>query len=188
MSILVPSDFVGRVAISQNKFDAADLQSYIDELEIKYLDDLLGCELSALLITDLALPVSGEPTAQRFKNIYDKFCHDITGLVFPLPWHHDFFEFFVERSRQNRSRGIKEMLKGFIYFEYVRDQPLTNSSIGVSESKGVASSLVTSQNSGLSFRYNDSINDYWNIQFFINENLTDYPEYNGVRKNVVGIV
>lgn len=187
MSILVPSDFIGKVAITQNDIDTVKLQVYIDELEVQYLDDLLGCELSTLLIADLALPITGEPTAQRFKDIFNKFCIDISGFVFSSPWHHEFFEFFVEH-RQNRSRGIKEMLKGFIYYEYVRDQQQINSSIGITKSKGIASDLVSSVNNGIAFRYNDSIVDYWNIQFFINENLSVYSEYNGLRKQATGIV
>ena len=187
MSILVPSDFVGKVAITQDDITAVKIQRYIDELEVQYLDDLLGCELSTLLIADLALPPAGEPTAQRFKDIFDKFCIDITGLVFPFPWSHDFFEFFVEH-RQNRSRGIKEMLKGFIYFEYVRDQPIINSSVGMTRSKGVASDVIGSLNNGIVFGFNNALKDYWNIQFFINENLTTYSEFNGIRKEPTGII
>ncbi|GAG46870.1 unnamed protein product, partial [marine sediment metagenome] len=71
---------------------------------------------------------------------------------------------------------------------YTRDQPQTNSSIGTSTSKGVASDLVAPINTTAIKNYNLSILDYWNIQYYICENSSVYPEYNGIKKQPTGIV
>lgn len=184
MSILAPSDFKGSVSIAQNKFDTSDLQLYIDEWENELIDNLLGCELADLFRADL---VDNVPQTQRFIDIFNPFCEDIESQTLHLHWpSHVFFQFHVHGGAQNRSRGMKEMLKGLIYLLYVRDQPRINSSIGTTDSKGVASVLVPSTT--LVLPYNRSINDYWNIQFFIVEDEDTYPEFEGIRKDAISVI
>lgn len=190
MSILAPSDFTGTVAIAQNQNDSAKLQQYIDEWEDILTDDLLGCELGDLFRTDFASVPAGEPTAQRFKDIYDKFCNDIDTPSVYYSWSccYEYYHLYCI-NMQNKSRGMKEMLKGLIYLLYVRDQPNVNNSIGTSKSKGVASELVPATQ--LTLPYNRSINDYWNIQYFIVKEEADngtYPEFNGIKKGVISII
>ncbi len=187
MSLTKPSDYKGTVAISKNKYDKADLQLYLDELEPEYLKDLLGCDLYDAFVADLALAPVGQPTAQRFIDIYNAFCIDIDTICYTYDWYNTYYAYYSLNS-QNRSRGIKEMLKGFMYLEYVRDQEKTNSSVGVSKSKGVASDLIGANKAGLKKAYNKSIKDYWNIQYFICQDLTTYPEYNGIRKQGLSII
>ena len=184
MSIIVPSDFKGSVAIAQNKNDVSKLQEYINEWEDELIDNLLGCELADLFRADL---VNNVPQTQRFIDIFDPFCEDIESQTLHLHWpSHIFFQFHVHRGAQNRSRGMKEMLKGLIYLLYVRDQPMINGSIGTTESKGVASTLIPANR--LTLPYNRSINDYWNIQFFIVEDEDMYPEFEGITKDVISVI
>ena len=147
--------------------------------------DLLGCDLYDLFVADL--DGNGVPQTARFTAIYDAFCIDIEGTSFNFKWSYDYYNYYCQ-NRQNKSRGILAMLRGFMFFEYTRDQPQLNSSIGTSTSKGVASDLKTPNQTALKKQYNKSILDYWNIQFFICENESDYPEYNGLRKGSVTII
>lgn len=185
MSLTKPSDYKGSVKIAQNDFDTDFLQDYLDEKEPDYLRDLLGCELYDLFVADL---INGIPQTQRFIDIYNAFCNDIDSICFIDPiWNAWFIESFCF-NEQNRSRGVMEMLKGFMYFEYVRDQPIANSSVGPNVSVGIASDLVPLNSTAIKKAYNKSIKDYWNIQFFIQDNETDYPEFNGVIKRSISIL
>jgi hypothetical protein len=50
MSILAPSDFVGRYAITQHPTNATKIQSYIDMIEPSIMNELFGVELLALYV------------------------------------------------------------------------------------------------------------------------------------------
>jgi hypothetical protein len=185
MSLTKPSDYNGRVAITQNKFDASDLQIYLDNLEADYLQDLLGCDLYDLFVADL--DVDNLPQTQRFIDIYNKFCNDISTSFYPGQWYFDYYNLYC-LNKQNKSRGMLKMLEGFMYFEYVRDQDKLNSSIGVSKSKGVASNMVAPTNTNVIREYNKSLLDYWNIQYYICDNSDVYPEYNGIIKESISLI
>lgn len=188
MSFTTPSDYKGINNITQNKYDVSYLQEYIDELEEEYLTDLLGCELYDLFIADLDL--SGLPQSARFIAIYEKICEDIDSLLFLNPYNPFYYDYYDSYCyhRQNRSRGMVEMLKSFVYAEYVREQANTNSSIGLNKSKGVASDPVRLDGSAIRRNFNKGINDFWNIQYYICENSVTYPEFNGIRREKLSIL
>ena len=167
MSTTQPSDYKESVRISQNELDQDILHEYLDEKEPEYLTDLLGCDLYALYEADL--DVNGVPQTAPYTTIYEPLCID-------------------DDCGQNRSRGIKEMLKGFMYFEYVREQHEINSSIGMSKSKGIASDLLLPASTTIKRPYNRSINDYQNIQYYICQNETDFPTYKGITKESISIL
>lgn len=154
------TDYVGEFQITQDKFSTKKLNTYINRYELTYLNRLLGCELAKLFIADLN--PSGVPTDQRFIDIYDIFCKMIACEL-------------------EESAGIKEMLLGFIYFEYVKNN---NSFVGTSgnkssetENSNEAGSLVHN----VYARYNLSIETYSAIQAYICDNMTVYPEFEGVK-------
>lgn len=188
MSFTKSSDYKGINNISQNKYDSAYLQDYIDELEKEYLTDLLGCDLYALLIADL--DIDGIPQTARFTALYEAICVDIESVYYGGDnswWYSEYYQHYCG-NKQNRSRGMVEMLKSFIYAEYVREQANTNSSIGLSKSKGVASDMVRLDASAIRRNFNKGMNDYWNIQYYICENSATYPEYNGLRREKVSVL
>lgn len=189
MSLLTATDFTGIFAVSQNKYDSAKLQLYIDQLEESYLEELMGCDLYALYKADL--DVNNIPQTQRFIDIFNKFCYDTQYCVKDCePNYFDYPLYFLNYcfNYQNKSRGIKDMLRGFMFAEYTRDQQITNSSIGANKSTGVASSLVANSAQAIRRHYNDSIKDYWNIQYYIVENESTYPEFKGVKKEYISIL
>lgn len=186
MSLTKPSDYKGTVNIAQDKYDRAALQDYLDELESSYLEDLLGCDLYALFVADL--DVNNVPQTARFLTIYNKFCFDIDNCCFiDQLWLFNYTNYYCNNG-QNKSRGMVEMLKGFLYFDYIRDQQITNSSIGANKSKGVASDLVSNKSTAMVRAYNKSILDYWNIQYYLKDNEDVYPEFNGIIKESISIL
>jgi len=167
MSLTTQTDYKGTVRISQNGLDGDILQDYLDEKEPMYLKDLLGCDLYDLYVADL--DVNEIPQTAPYTTIFNPICND-------------------DDCDQKRSRGIKEMLKGFMYFEYVRDQHQINSSIGVSRSKGVASDMILPGSSIINKPYNLAVKDYQAIQYYICQNMTDFPTYEGLKKEAISII
>lgn len=161
MGILIKNtDFVGAYRISQNCF--SDLDVYIEENERKYIEDLLGSELSQEFISDLN---AMQPQTQKFIDIYDPFTED-DGISI------------------NRSEGMKKMLIGMIYFDYVRDVNFKVTTGGVKRNAVEVSNDVGTNEHDLWRRYNRSIETYNAIQGFICDNLPTYSNYNGQMKYV----
>lgn len=162
MAILIQtSDFTGKYSIAQNSF--TPLQSYINKYEKEYLVDLLGVELYDLFAADVT---SYAPVTPIYQSIYNPFKQDYNKCIV-------------------YSVGMKEMLLGFIYFEYMRDQKIKNTITGA-----VVNANENARESGFSefnlfSKYNEGIHTYEAIQWFINENKTDYPTYNGKCKKLM---
>ncbi len=160
------SDFVGKYAIASNSFTSDALQPYIDKFELSYLRDLLGVDLTDLLLADITTPFA-EPDTTIYKTIYNELAIDDSGLF----------------CKQLRSIGIKNMLLGFIYFEYVRQQPVKNTITGNVIAQNEASTQAKWGETDIYNIYNESVNAYKAIQYYLEQNLTDYPTYNGLVKH-----
>ncbi len=161
MSIVQASDFAGKYNISQNVHTVKDLDLYIERYEKVYLIDLLGCELYELFIADLTATTPQTSQNSPYTEIFNEFCID-------------------DECKIIKSEGIKQMLIDFIYFEYVRDQNYKNTISGTVKSNTEVSELVSP--TFLDTIFNEAIETYWAIQFFICENSIDYPTYNGQYK------
>lgn len=181
LGIISASDFTGEFAIVVNGHDQK-LESYIEEKEKGFLYDLLGVELADLLIADL---VGGVPQTQIYIDIFNEFAQDkpnSSGITIYFPWGYDYFANylnFCKRDNYYHSKGIKYYLKVLIWFNYVRDY------IGVA---GVNSNGQRRSTNSIDVRYsspftankfNDAIDTARSIQWYIKENDTDYPEFNG---------
>ncbi len=165
MSVLniTPSNFSnGLICIATNVHTESDLQTYIDEFEGVYLKDLLGCELYDLFVADL---VGGIPQAQIYKDIFEPFCKDEEAC-----------------HVQVVSEGMVRMCEKFIFWEYVRDQKVKNTSSGNVVNDNEASREASFPESRLYQIYNQGIESYKSIQWLICDNSSDYPTYNGVNK------
>ena len=165
MSILTIDDFEnGRYGIPLNPEQEIDLGLFIDQVELDYLPTLFGKELYDLFIADLALPVAGEPTDARFIKVFNPFIEQP--------------DIFVQ------SKGIKEMLKGFVYYTYVKDQVSRVMTIGIKKTTGENSENVSAIHHDILCRYNDAIATYCAIQWWMDqEDPETYPEFEGLRKN-----
>ena len=108
---------------------------------------------------------SGTPTEARFLTIWNSLSFDHSNNIYV-------------------SDGIKVMLKGFIYYEFLKDSINQMTPIGnvkpIGENSDRASTLYTTMYS----RYNDAVKSSRVIQKYIdlNEDGYDYDKYNGIQK------
>lgn len=162
--ILKTSDFTGFYDISQNKFTKNELEAYILMFEKQYLEEMLGCELAGLLIADLD-PITNEPVTQRFIDIWNSFCDDT----------------FRCNCLFYSSAGIKDMLKGFIYFHYVNSQQQKNTIAGNVQAQAETATQLSGNNNqfNASLRYNQGVKTFKAIQSKVSIDSTTYPEFKG---------
>jgi hypothetical protein len=151
------SDFTGKYALSKGIYDNAKLQDYIDRYEPRYLRELLGVTLYNEFMNDL---VGGVPQSPNFVKIYEPLSEDYSMYFYS-------WQTFNSVNTIIDSEGIKEMLKGFIYFEYAKD--LYNQMTPYGLVKPVAeNSEVTSTLFSLMYnRYNEAVRTFTAIQEYI---------------------
>jgi hypothetical protein len=158
--MVATSDFIGKFQVTVNEFTVSKLQLYIDRYEENYLRELLGLELYDLYIAT--------PLDPLFVAIESPF-------VFQSTCDNQIYE----------SQGMKDMLTGFIFFMYTRDLYSSQSIVGTVKQSNENSTIPTNVSALLWQRYNESILSYDAIQQYIRENLTDYPTFKGVEKDVI---
>lgn len=171
MSFLQPSDFVGVVEQSTNEHTEPKIQAYIDRYEVRYLTDLLGCDLYDLFVADLTpaappiLPTS-VPQDAIFLSIFNAFCDDDGNT----------------NGIQHVSEGMLEMLKFFIMFEYAKDNQYDFAMTGATKNTFSNAEVFQLNGTNAIDNYNIGIKTYQEIQWFICDNSVDYPLYNGIPK------
>lgn len=164
MSLYVQiTDFAGLEEVPKDKYTNPVLQTYINRFEVLYLKHLLGASLYGEFATDFAI-TGTSPTAQRFIDIWGAFSVDDNCLLVI-------------------SDGIKAMLVKFIYFEYLRDQNTQKNIGGITKNEQANSQLATFASTSIITIYNQAVDTYTAIQWFINQDLTVYPLFNGILKN-----
>lgn len=156
--ILNITDFdSGKTEIAYNTYQQADLQYYIDRYEREYLIDLLGVVEYNAFIADL---VGGVPTSAKFLTIYNPLAEEIN-------------------DHNITTYGMKVMLQGFVYFHYVRDNMVGQTTGGSKRTESDNSTNITATSALIQARFNDSVEDFRSIQFYIENNEDDYPDFNG---------
>ena len=162
MSILgiTYSDFgKGKFELHHGMYEQAKIQAYIDKYERQYLVKLLGVELFNQFVADL---VSNVPQTAKYLKIYNSFEYDNVNCYIYI------------------SEGMLDMIKGFVYYQYLKD--LTNN-VAVSGNVrplGENSENVSTLNSMIYTRFNDSVRTYKAIQHYICDFSSDYLKYNGI--------
>jgi hypothetical protein len=159
--IIQTTDFTGKYAISQNNFNTTDLQAFIDKFESKYIYDLLGVTLGTAFLSDIAVTTFLPPVTAKYLTIYNPINQD-EPLV--------------------RSIGIKNMLLGFIYFEFVRTQTVQNTLTGNVLNQNEVASVVDWSSTGVYSNYNEAVETYRFIQSYVLDNSATYPEFKGLMK------
>lgn len=190
MSITTPTDYTGVYKITVQK--ASELQEYIDSYETHYLARLFGVELYEFFNADLN---DGVPQTARFTAVFDSFLRQDEGegaifyigspfnpIVFPsvqgggIPT--------VGQSTIRESKGIKDMLKGFVYFEFNKNQGKISTPAGIQNPQQDASKATPGLERAmrLTDAYNRAIESYQSIQWFMlyGPDKADYPEYDGI--------
>ena len=132
---LTPSDFTGKYELHTGMYDTAKLQSYIDKFEERYLRELLGVDLYNEFISDLH-PTLNVPKSPNFIKIFQPLYEDVTMYS------------------MLESEGMLEMLKGFIYFEYAKDQMMQQTTFGGVQQKAENSKVLNSLQTLIYNRYN----------------------------------
>lgn len=157
MAIVLNSDFIGKYELTLSDFTEPLIDAYIEKYEKHYLMKMLGKELYDLFIADLS---SGLPQSPIYTAIFEELV--ITSFC----------------NGELVSNGIKEMLIGFIYYHYTLDSDQLQTSVGT-----VKTVSENSENRRLtalsSSRFNDNVDSYRAIQYYIQENSSDYPTFNG---------
>jgi len=157
--LIVKGDFVDFYGLSQSISDK--ITPYILEYEKKYLRELLGAELYTLFAAD----VSGvTPATQIYLDIFNEINSDEYGVLL-------------------HSDGMKKMLLGFVWYEYVAGTSHQHTNTGV-----VANVNEISLNAGFDLAYkmyNKSIDTFNAIQYYILNNNSSYSTFAGIEKRLI---
>jgi len=157
------TDFVGKFEIHQGMYDTANIDDYIEKYELRYLVELLGVDLYNSYYANAVNQPNHVPTDPLFLFIFNKFEYQ-NGMQY---WNILY------------SYGIKEMLLGFIYFEYNKDLITANTLAGVVTQKSENSSGAMTTIYG---KYNDAVKTYRAIQNYILYNSGSYHTFRGQPK------
>lgn len=160
--ILSTQDFTGKYQISTGMYDTAKLQDYINRYEPRYLKELFGVSLYNDFQSDL---VNNVPQSPNFLILFNALSSD-------LGYNFYYFNGIYEGVNQIDSEGIKEMLKGFIYFEYVKDLSNQITPIGLVKPQNENSTVANTLFSMMYTRYNEAIRSYNSIRDFIRQTRT----------------
>ena len=166
MAILQASDFtdnpIYNIALTMQA--ECEIDAMIDDVEKNTLQDLLGCDLYTLFIADLTVPTPQVPQTQIYIDIFEPFCFD------------------HELCGPQNSKGMKDLLMGFVYFEWHRYNQNKSTSTGVVRGDSENSNLATAEAFGIYNKYNRAVETYRSIQQYIYDNSTVYPDFAGQRK------
>jgi hypothetical protein len=162
--IVKPADFIGDYELPLGQFSTSKHQAQIDEHEETFLVDLLGAELFDLFKTAYLASIAPVPTPlpTRFQVIFDPIIEDHNGCV-----------------KQNK--GMKKALTGILYFYAGRNLMTYQTISGGKENKSDVANTLSATRSDLYRRYNQGIDGAKVIQWYIEQHIEDYPEYNGQR-------
>lgn len=147
---LTVQDFTGKYQLSTGMYDVTKLQDYIIRYEKRYLIELFGAKLYDEFISDLVLNI---PKSPNFLKVFNPFYENVTLRQLII------------------SEGIKEMLKGFIYFEYSKDLINQMTPYGNVRPISENSEPVSTLYSMIYARYNEAIKSYKAIQTYIQINM-----------------
>ena len=148
----------GKYQINDADVTRQGLKQYIKQNEKKLIYELLGIELGDLFIADL--DANKKPQTQRFINIFE-----------PLAFNFG--------SKLVMSDGIKELLQGFVWSEFVKEQNYKNNINGSGKGLYPQGDVISANFAGIASKYNHAVDSFWAVQLYINENKADYPEFKG---------
>ena len=150
----------GKFELHKGIYENDKIQAYINKYERQYLIKLLGAELFKDFESDL---VGGVPQEARFLALYNAFEYDDVNCGIYI------------------SEGMLDMIKGFVYYQYLKDKTNVVAVSGNVRQMGENSENVSTLNTMIYTRYNDSVRTYKAIQKFICDNNKDYLKFNGVK-------
>lgn len=164
---------IGQLAIGQSTEGSDDLETYIEDAEVRYLQELFGADLYVKFLADLDNNSPFLPTTDKFKDVFDPFFEDNSDFI---------------PGGTRRSEGIIEMLKYFVYFEYVRDQKFDNTDDGTTVAAQENSREPSFPEQGINKRYNRGQQSYIAIQWKMIDESATYDDFNGEGKKPISII
>lgn len=156
--IISVSDFTGKYTLSKGMFEDTLIQDYIDRYEPRYLKQLFGVKLYEEFISDLQ---GNTPQSPNFVKIFNPFSEDVGAYYYHWSRRYDTTQTMLD------SEGIKEMLKGFIYYEYAKDLVNQMTPFGNTKPQSENSTIANTLFSMMYNRYNEAIRSYQSIQDYI---------------------
>ena len=159
----------GRYKIALDPEQDTDIGLYIDSVEEEYLPKLFGKELYDLFVIDWTTIPVGTPTDLRFKEVFDPFTKQNDCVMI-------------------QSIGMEDMLKGFVYYLFLRDDVTRSTTVGLERILGENVESVSAIGHDITSRYNESVDTFQTIQYYMDifDEVT-YPEYKGVKVNFASI-
>lgn len=158
--------FVGEYAIAAGQLGATDLQNIINKVETRTIKELFGNTMAALFIADIS---SGVPQDADYLTLFNEILLD------------------NPRTFEDYSTGIVEMLKCFVFVQWYTSRQMNPTTQG---GKKLDSSNARNypDNSLLMHKYrNLGVANYKVIQEYCQNNMTTYPDFNGVTKDYTNI-
>ena len=143
---LTPQDFTGKYELHTGLYDQSKLNAYIEKYEKRYLIELFGATLYDDFVSDLDL---NQPLSPNFQKVFFDFHENVSIHQLLI------------------SEGILEMLKGFVYFEYSKDQMNQQTPFGNVSQLSENSKKVTTLNSMMFTRYNEAVKSYGSIRAYM---------------------
>jgi len=155
--VIATTDFLGEYFIPEKAF--FDYQTYLDTYEEEYLSRILGATLYAAFIADI--PAVGDPpTAPEFVALYEPFKID----------HQDTLITYS---------GLVPTLVQLVYFHIMRDLPIRKSETGVTINNSENSVNLGFGGYNLITAYNKGVMNTKSLQWYIDQNISSYTDYNG---------
>lgn len=165
MILLELSDFNGFYTLAKSIDSDPILQSYIDRFEESFIKRILGVELGQLFIDDVQGVDSDSASIEpRFQALIDAFIkQDGCGTIY-------------------ESKGMKDLLAGLVYSEYIVDTQVKHTQSGATLNQSEVSNTASpyeAANFGEQ-KWNQSLLSIQAIQWWCGtEDITNYSEYNG---------
>lgn len=167
MSYITPDNFVGKFTIAQGfKDEGSKIQEYIDYYQNYYLVKLLGADLYVLFQEGV---IAGD---EIYTKLYDAFNFDSD----------------VYANKAFTSEGVELMLTCFVYAHYRKQDLGVATTGGQVKLVPEGGKLAEDDYADYFSIYNQGVKTYKTIRQWILENLSDYPDFNGVPKGLAWLV
>ncbi|HKZ36478.1 MAG TPA: hypothetical protein VJ184_02430 [Chryseolinea sp.] len=163
MILLTLADFDGFYGLAKSIDNNPLLQEYIDRFEESYIKRILGVELGQLFIDDIKGEDSDSASIEsRFQIILDPFQKQ-DGSIY-------------------ESKGMKKILAGLIYSEFVEDNQIFHSQSGATTNRAEVSDVLNPVTAAefAATKWNSSVISIMAVQWWCEtEDTTNYAEYDG---------
>lgn len=161
-SITTPNDYIGQYVISNGAVKQPKIQACIDSVETTILCELFGVDFKGIVLQGV---VDLDPIYEQLYNP---------------------FEYQDSCDRIWISKGVKEMLLGFVYFHWYATHQTSETINGMRNKESENSSQTSAVQANTEQRYNEAVKTYRAIQAYIVQHLEDYPEFKGISKRLTG--